>query len=471
MPLLLAFTTLFSGALLAGDDAVLAKLLHRYGTLPPAFEVEWRGEKIMFHQSPVPGPPWSITNFREHYWLDFEQGRYAMRHDEAGLGNHRERGYLLTGDTAWSLDFLAGTARPDIPAFGDRATSLARMLPALLVRLLAQYPQHWTAFSLGAIRYHTDEQSWWDIGYDPKTGRIRMLRRTGLDGNGNEVILRRVFENEIDIGGAWIPREMTEWVGSEQSRRWTLLRFGALEDNEEAFDLPHDFEKVARRPMDDINLQAELLAPGLHWVGSGGMRQLFVEFGSYIMALDACGGDTKARLNTIRQRVPGKPVRYVLVTHHHQDHLQGLEEHIRSGARVIASPAHREPIFTYLKKQGVDPDKVIFQWVSDRYQLTDGQRRIVVRDIQTPHSEHMLLAFLPEDRLAFVSDLWIANDDAPTVATPDMITLNAIIEVLEPLTRRIIDPHSSVVLETVNLKAAVERAEAKGLGLERTVGR
>jgi glyoxylase-like metal-dependent hydrolase (beta-lactamase superfamily II) len=467
--LLLLILPFCSASVSAGDDSVLIKLLQRYGQLPPAFQVEWRGQNVMLRQSPNPGPPFATTPFRVRYKLDFEQGGYAMRYEEAGMGHHREQGHLLKDNNAWTLDYQAGTARPETAAFGQRATDLAMMLPALLARLLAQNPQNWTAFSLGAIRYQTGDAGYWDIGYDPVTGRIRMLRHTTTDGNGGEVVMRLVFEDEIDIGGAWIPQTITEWTEAEQSRQWTLLKFGPLEADHQSFELPDRFNQIERRPVDTFGQRAESLAIGLHWVGSGVTRQLFVEFGTYLVAADACGGDTRARLDTIARRVPGKPVRYVLVTHHHEDHLHGLEEHVRAGARVIASPSHRETVFAYLQKHGIDPRTVGFQWVSDRYQLTDGLRRLVIRDIQTLHSEHMLVMFLPEDRMAFVSDLWVAHDTAPTVATPDMITLNAIISVLEPLTRRIVDSHSAIVLETKNLRAAVQRAQEKNLGMEREI--
>ena len=84
------------------------------------------------------------------------------------------------------MDYLAETARPETSDFGNQATRLAQQLPVLLTRLLAENPDRWTAFSQGAIRYHADEQSTWDIGYDPETGRIQMLRRSGKDDNGDD---------------------------------------------------------------------------------------------------------------------------------------------------------------------------------------------------------------------------------------------------------------------------------------------
>ena len=42
-------------------------------------------------------------------------------------------------------------------------------------------------------------------------------------------------------------------------------------------------------------------------------------------------------IKRIKETIPGKPIRYVAVTHHHGDHIGGLRSFIAEGATVITT--------------------------------------------------------------------------------------------------------------------------------------
>ena len=69
----------------------------------------------------------------------------------------------------------------------------------------------------------------------------------------------------------------------------------------------------------------------------------FVETDSGVVVIDALGSPQLARdLMAEVKRVTGKAVTDVIVTHYHADHIYGLQEFKRAGARIIAHRAALE---------------------------------------------------------------------------------------------------------------------------------
>lgn len=453
---------------LAGDDAIMELLGTRYGVAPEAFYVRWEGTSMMVRQSRNPGPPWDEMALRWQRWVDLEGGRYAERTDEVGIGYHWERGLADDGEQAWALDHLARTARPTASDAAGRALDLAQYLPPLLVWQMARNPDHWSAHPDGGIRYRPNEDTEWDVGFDPATGQIRVLKsEVTWDGHDEPVPTRLVFEDEGAVDGLRLPRRMTLWVGPEVSMEWELQAMRPWPPEAERFAPPEDFTAIDARPSDLLDWREERVAAGIHRVGDSVWRQMFVEFLEFTVALDACGGDVERRIEAIERIAPGKPVRYVLVNHHHEDHLGGLDEWVREGATVIASPRQQAVIFAHLESEDIDPARVSFQWVDQRYQLSDGLRRLIFEVVPTEHADPYLLAWDSGARVLYAADLWVAHQRAPEVATPNMITLNALIELLAPETEQIVDAHSAIILQRSDLADAVGRAEDEGLGMQR----
>ena len=51
-------------------------------------------------------------------------------------------------------------------------------------------------------------------------------------------------------------------------------------------------------------------------------------------------------IKRIKETIPGKPIRYVAITHHHGDHIGGLRSFIAEGATVITTRGNREVVET-----------------------------------------------------------------------------------------------------------------------------
>ena len=158
------------------------------------------------------------------------------------------------------------------------------------------------------------------------------------------------------------------------------------------------------------------LAPGVQHVVGGTHNSLLVEMRDYLIVFDApiSDGQSNWLLNAARSKYPGKPVKYLVLTHHHMDHIGGLRAYAAQGAtivvgkgaaehyrRVLAAPATRNPD---LPPRDLSKTEIIE--VVDKRVFSDGSQQVEAYLIENPHAAGMLFGYLPGPRLGFVTDLW-----------------------------------------------------------------
>jgi glyoxylase-like metal-dependent hydrolase (beta-lactamase superfamily II) len=159
------------------------------------------------------------------------------------------------------------------------------------------------------------------------------------------------------------------------------------------------------------------LSPGVQHVTGGSHHSLLVEMRDHLIVFDApvSDGHSKWVLDTAKTKYPGKPVKYLVLTHHHMDHAGGLRAYAAQGAtivagrgtaahyrRVLAAPFTRNPD---LPSRDLRHTPIVE--VTDKHVLSDGAREVHVYAIEpNPHADGLLIGYLPETRLGFVTDIW-----------------------------------------------------------------
>jgi glyoxylase-like metal-dependent hydrolase (beta-lactamase superfamily II) len=168
---------------------------------------------------------------------------------------------------------------------------------------------------------------------------------------------------------------------------------------------------------------------------------VFIATNSYLIAIEAPNDDGQAKqaIALAKQRFPGKPIRYLVLTHHHVDHVGGMRTFAAEGATLVFGRGTAPNVQYYRRQLGNtqdlnwnkpampndDPDLIE---VEGKWTVNDAGREFSVFEIDNPHSTGMMIGWLPDVRMAFNTDLWITTPTPPTASNPNLAALIAGVE-------------------------------------------
>ncbi len=161
------------------------------------------------------------------------------------------------------------------------------------------------------------------------------------------------------------------------------------------------------------------LADNIHLIkqiGGSDYHAAFLNFGNYLVALEAPLGDwaSKMAIDEIRKLYPQKPIKYVMITHFHGDHSGGLREYVRQGAAIIA-PRNSQQYFDILfsathslqndSAKQLSPEILVVE--EEPMTLTSDSLNLIIQDIgPNAHVNNILVAYIPEAKFLFQGDLF-----------------------------------------------------------------
>lgn len=201
---------------------------------------------------------------------------------------------------------------------------------------------------------------------------------------------------------------------------------------EEQFKVPAGFTApAAAAPVEAPPVNR--LAENVYTIRGGGYNVLAVGFKDHVMVVETPGGDSTSRevIAKIKELLPGKPIKYAAVTHHHDDHAGGVRTYIAEGATIITTPALRSFFTRVAGAQNFtlqpdalarNPRPLLWETLQNGKRVfTDGAQTVVLYDIGSgPHMDEMLVAYLPNEKIIFQGDLLNRPEDghiAPGNAT------------------------------------------------------
>jgi glyoxylase-like metal-dependent hydrolase (beta-lactamase superfamily II) len=157
------------------------------------------------------------------------------------------------------------------------------------------------------------------------------------------------------------------------------------------------------------------LSPNVQMVQGGGANNLIVNQKDGIVVIDAPTdeGQSAQVIKLAKAKYPGKPIKTLVLTHHHMDHTGGMRTFAAEGATVIV-PAPDKAYFENVIKasHAAHPDAqqkaqkpANVQDVKDTLSLKDDAAEINLINIPNPHVDGMLLVHVVKDNIVWVTDL------------------------------------------------------------------
>jgi glyoxylase-like metal-dependent hydrolase (beta-lactamase superfamily II) len=196
---------------------------------------------------------------------------------------------------------------------------------------------------------------------------------------------------------------------------------------------------------------------GGFWLVTGGYAAVVADFKDYIVVIEGPQNDMRAEqiIAEAKRLVPNKPIKYVINTHAHFDHVGGLRAFVAEGATIITHQANK----TYYEKIFKDPHTLVpdklsqmnpqpklkIETMTDKKVLTDGEHTIDLYHLEgSTHSVGMIIAYLPKQKILMEADefnVGPANAPTPANVNPYHTNLLANIERLNLDVDRIIPIH------------------------------
>lgn len=356
-------------------------------------------------QSKKPGPPWDENQTENWGAINFAEEQFRGYNQGSGGGFDFEGGQLINGEDSYTFDFRGGTmteiAAPD---FNTTAGPFIRVTAPLLVKQLQERRQtaHWLGEAEFEGRSHDIITLVMEVGpalalyFDQETRLLNRSERV-LPPFG-QVDYR--FKDYVTIDGIPFARKLELFANDQPNL--VIDRYETLvnPDFEPYVALPAGLERVAAGPQQPTEVELQEIEEGVFLVGANGTYVMFVEMDDHVVSVGGTAG-VPERIAKLREVVADKPIRYGVLTHHHNDHLVGVTAYEDEGATIFTVKDHEEVV----RGTAEDGESLKLEFVDGKAVLSSGSRTLELHDIgPTPHSEHLVVAYLPNEKLLFEAD-------------------------------------------------------------------
>jgi len=415
------------------------------------------------NQSRSPGPPWDENEQMSFSAVDFDKQIFAGKNSGHGGGFDFDGSQVIKGEEGWQIDYRAGTVTPlATPDFNTASGPFIRVTAPLLVKQLQNRRQtsHW----LGEVdfegRPHDVITLVMEVGpalslyFDKETHMLSRSERV-LPPFG-QVDYR--FTDYETINGIPFSKTFKLFVNGEPNLYIDILSTEVNQPVEQYAAVPESLEWVEAAPPQPTDVELQELNEGVFLVGAAGTYAMFVEMDDYVIAIGGTAG-IEDRIKALREVVRDKPIRYGVMTHHHNDHVLGVPAYQAEDATVMTVRDHE----AIVRIAATDAGSLKVQLVDDKYVFDDGERKLELIDFgPTPHAEHILMAWLPAEGILFEADHF-PNPTNGQMAPAQPVTrrLAEVIDTLGLDVKIIVGAHSPRIASIADLRRSLAMSPSK----------
>jgi glyoxylase-like metal-dependent hydrolase (beta-lactamase superfamily II) len=377
------------------------------------------------------------TPFKASYIIDAKNTRYRQSQDFWFPGGyHVVNGLAINKTEGVSWNVLRASMSPlqNIPPANFRGR--LRMFPQFIIlnaadrRSLLRFIGR-TEFDGRAhdvVSYANEDGLEISLYIDQKSHLLSKFEGLGTDAYSGDVINEVIFPAYREQNGQFVPAGRIDKRAGEMTVdvKYLDVVFNASLTDDDFKKMPDGMKSAPPAPASAPS--SAKYADNVYTVNvTPDYNSLVVGFKDYVFVMEAPNNDATSRriIAEIKKLFPGKPIRYLALTHHHDDHGGGIRTYVAEGVTVIGLPGQKTFFETVMKSTfTINPDALTLKpqplkWESvegRKRVLTDGTTTVELLDIgPSPHAEEMLIAYLPTEKLVFQGDLLDRYDDQPII--------------------------------------------------------
>ncbi|MEY4593474.1 MAG: hypothetical protein RIR18_2369 [Pseudomonadota bacterium] len=280
-----------------------------------------------------------------------------------------------------------------------------------------------------------------------------------------DTLFETKYSDYKDFGGVKFPAQITRNQGGFPVLD---LQVSSVSLNPAlTFNAPVEAGKADVLP--PVNVVVNKLSEGVYYLTGGTHHSVAIEQKDHVILVEAPLNEARseALIAKIKETIPGKPIKYLVNTHHHFDHSGGLRTFVDAGASIVThqlDKAYYEKIWgqshalspDQLSKSSKRPNFVSF---TDKHVLSDGKRSVEVHTLAgSGHADGFAFVYLPAEKILIEADAYTplpANVSPPIPANPYSVNLYENIQRLNLNVERIAALHGPKVVTLDDLRAYI----------------
>jgi glyoxylase-like metal-dependent hydrolase (beta-lactamase superfamily II) len=266
-----------------------------------------------------------------------------------------------------------------------------------------------------------------------------------------DLMVETRYADYRDFGGVKFPAKIVQITGGFPSLDLTVsdVRPNVSVD----IQVP---DNVRQKP---VEVKTEKVTDGVWYITGGSHHSVALEMKDHVIVVEGPQGEerSEAVIAEVKKALPGKPIRYLINTHHHFDHSGGIRTYAAEGATIITHEINKAYFeWAAATPRTLNPDrlaklgkKMMIQPVAGKFILDDGTRTVQIFHMEgNTHNDGLIMAYLPKEKLLIEADAYTPgppNTPAPKVPNPFSVNLNDNIGRLNLEIDKILPLHGHIV--------------------------
>ena len=389
-------------------------------------------------ESRSPEPPLDTSIQDEKTIIDFSRSRLFNEVRHTWTNYVYRPTLIIDGSKGFRVDMWSKRASAFSPPSVNNYPQLIQKLPQFLLRdVLTERAASLRSLPdvsekgrrLHVITFVNREAQQVSLYFDSKTSLLTKYEFLYTDSCVGDSKQQYLFPGYRSLGNLKVPVGLNVRMAGHSAQEIRYERIDINTDlNDDLFALPPGVELVTAgaTPPTPQPYSITRIANDIYLIQRvGGFNNvLAVAFNDYVLVIEAPETPTYSRASEqviakIKETLPGKPIKFLVFTHHHLDHGCGARGYISEGTTIVTTPGNKQfverlaaaPFTINPDLQARNPRRPIIELIENKKRkFTDGNQIVELYDIGPYwHASEELIVYFPKEKLLFEGDLFTSG--------------------------------------------------------------